>query len=199
MYRATGGTYWSYQDNWLSNQPICHWDGVTWSDGHIVGLELTNNNLQGKVPPEIGLLTNLQLLCLDHNQLSALPPEIGQLVKLRDLVLSHNQLSDLPPEIGRLTQLRTLFLHNNHLQELPPEMGQMINLSALDLSGNPLSELPAELAQLTNLKHLWLNGNRLSESLTASGRSPIGHAVACESVRSPDDCRDTNSYLLARR
>ena len=35
------------------------------------------------LPPEIGQLTSLQTLTLDHNQLAALPPEITQLTSLQ--------------------------------------------------------------------------------------------------------------------
>ena len=50
------------------------------------------------LPPEIGQLSQLDLLYLHVNQLTALPPEIGQLSQLTALWLSSNQLSALPPK-----------------------------------------------------------------------------------------------------
>ena len=55
----------------------------------------------GKLPPEIGQLTNLNVLNLAGNQLRTLPPEIGELTNLTDLCLAENQLCTLPPEIGQ--------------------------------------------------------------------------------------------------
>ncbi|MBN1431118.1 MAG: leucine-rich repeat domain-containing protein [Anaerolineae bacterium] len=155
IYEATGGENWPYQSNWLSEQPLCCWEGVTWTNGHVVALELTNNNLLGALPPEIGHLNELRMLWLDHNQLSKIPSTIGQLVKLQDLALSDNQLVVLPAEIGRLTQLQMLYLNDNRLQEIPREIGRLTNLEALDLSGNQFAEFPAEIRYLSNLKNLW--------------------------------------------
>jgi small GTP-binding protein len=48
---------------------------------------------------EIGQLTNLTLLYLSSNQLSALPLEIGQLTNLKFLDIANNPLTSPPPEI----------------------------------------------------------------------------------------------------
>jgi Leucine-rich repeat (LRR) protein len=58
------------------------------------------------LPPEIGLLTTLEILDLQENQLRALPPEIGRLTELHSLDLRENQLTTLPPEMGKLHGLR---------------------------------------------------------------------------------------------
>ena len=158
LYQATGGKSWLYQKNWLSSQSLCHWEGVMCANGRVVGLELTNGNLRGALPPEIGELTDLQMLWLDHNQLSGLPSEIGQLAHLHDLALSHNLLSELPPEICCLTGLQALFLSNNRLRELPKNIDRLTHLKVLDLSGNQLPELPTRLDQLFRLEKLWLHG-----------------------------------------
>ena len=44
-------------------------------------LELSENNLSGAIPPELGSLSNLTSLYLNENRLSgAIPPELGDLV-----------------------------------------------------------------------------------------------------------------------
>jgi len=105
LYQATNGESWSKSDGWLSDQPICTWYGVTCIEGWVVGLDLSTNELQGKLAPEIRQLFNLQTLSLWGNRLTEVPPEIGQFVNLQELDLENNQLPELPPEIGQLANL----------------------------------------------------------------------------------------------
>lgn len=115
-----------------------------------------------RLPPEIGALTALQTLRLQHNQLTTLPPEIGALTALQTLWLDNNQLTTLPPEIGALTELQTLWLHNNQLTTLPPEIGALAALQVLWLDQNQLTTLPPEIGTLTALQKLNIDNNRLT-------------------------------------
>ena len=124
-------------------------------------LHLQHNQLSS-LPPEIGRLTALTELWLNNNQLSSLPPEIGSLTALTELWLYNNQLSSLPPEIGSLTALRVLALHSNQLSSLPPEIGSLTALTNLTFVNNQLSSLPPEIGSLTALTSLWLYDNQLS-------------------------------------
>ncbi len=77
LYRATGGPAWDESENWLSDLPINTWSGVTTDeDGHVTELILSDNNLRGPLPREIGDLPHLELLWLHRNALSGtIPPE----------------------------------------------------------------------------------------------------------------------------
>ncbi len=122
-----------------------------------------------ELPPEIGQLSQLQLLELQNNQLTELPPEIGKLSQLRELHLFNNQLTELPPEIGQLSQLQRLYLKGNQLTELPPEIGQLSQLRELSLRNNQLTELPAVLDTMAEIIEKNINAlskeERESESL----------------------------------
>ena len=62
-------------------------------------LDLSNNQLTGEIPSEIGSLTNLTLLTLNGNQITGeIPPEIGNLTNLEYLYLYNNQLTGVIPE-----------------------------------------------------------------------------------------------------
>jgi len=149
LYESTDGDDWKRNDGWGTYDyrsywiDSCTWDGVICNDdGSVTKLTLGNNNLTGTIPPELGNLTNLELLSLYGNDLTG----------------------TIPPELGNLSNLEGLLLHNNNLSgSIPPELGNLSNLEHLILSGNALSSsIPKQLGYLTNLRQVTLGGNNLS-------------------------------------
>lgn len=94
-----------------------------------------------QVPMNIFDKTNTEELNLSNNNLTGSPPsQIGNLKKLKVLDLSNNDFTGVPAEIGHLKYLEILNLSNNNLTGLPNELGGLSNLKLLDLSGNNYSE-----------------------------------------------------------
>ncbi|MCP4109089.1 MAG: hypothetical protein GY749_26765, partial [Desulfobacteraceae bacterium] len=169
LYNSTDGDNWTNNTNWLTDEALSAWYGITLTDGRVTKIDLPSNNLSGTIPPEIGNLINLSDLFLTNNQLSGtIPPEIGNLVNLYNLSLSNNQLSGtIPPEIGNLTNLSYLTLLDNQLNGIiPSEIGNLVNLSGLYLATNQLTgTIPPEIGNLTNLSYLYLGSNQLSGTI----------------------------------
>ena len=141
LYNATDGENWDESDNWLSDAPLGLWYGVdTDDDGGVTELSLYDNGLNGKIPAELGSLSNLERLSLFDNGLSG----------------------EIPPELGSLSNLKRLDLYNNGLSgEIPAELGSLSNLTWLDLSGNDLSGcVPRSLEDQLNLGNSDLGGLR---------------------------------------
>jgi len=165
LYNSTKGDRWKHKYNWKKSTRVGSWYGITVSGGHVAEIYLPDNQLSGSIPPELGLLTNLQFLWLSYNQLSGrIPPELGRLTKLQTIWISYNQLSgSIPPEFGQLTNLVSLDLASNQLSgSIPPELGQLTNLEQLFLYDNYLSgSIPPELVNLKKLGTLSLRNNRL--------------------------------------
>ena len=70
IYDATNGEFWARRQNWLSNAPIGTWHGVTTNaSGRVTELNLSENQLAGEIPSELGSLASLQELHLWGNGL----------------------------------------------------------------------------------------------------------------------------------
>ena len=191
LYNATDGDNWTTKHNWLSDEPLGEWQGVTTDDdGRVTQIRLGDNNLVGSIPSDLGDLSSLEILALQDNQLSGeipvesgnlsnltelwawsnqlsgeIPSELSSLPNLQHLSLSDNRLSgEIPAALGNLSTLRSLYLNANQLSgEIPSELGNLSNLTLLDLPDNQLSgEIPAELGRLASLIELYLWGNELS-------------------------------------
>ena len=75
LYNATDGENWRNNANWLSDAPPGEWEGVyTDDDVRVTWLELNYNRLIGKIPAEMGSLSNLTWLDLRNNELSGCAP-----------------------------------------------------------------------------------------------------------------------------
>ena len=111
-------------------------------------------------------MTGLETLILSNNQLTGeIPVELGSLVNLTQLTLNNNQLTgEIPAELGRLSNLTTLRLENNGLTgAIPAALGNLAKLTELTLNTNRLTgPVPLELGGLSNLETLYLDNNRLS-------------------------------------
>lgn len=102
-------------------------------------LDISNNQITGNLPAEIGNLKSLKALNANNNLMTGIPAEIGQLPNLQIFNIDHNLLAGVPKEIGRAQSLQTLDLSNNQLTDLPSEIGSLKNLQTLNISGNNYS------------------------------------------------------------
>ncbi|KAI4346871.1 hypothetical protein L6164_007734 [Bauhinia variegata] len=116
-------------------------------------IDLSNNNLTGKIPDELGYLVGLISLNLSRNSLSGeINPLIGNLKSLEVLDLSRNHLSGkIPSTLAQLDTLGVLDLSNNRLHgKIPNGRHLQTTFDAssfagnIDLCGMPLDKICPE-------------------------------------------------------
>ncbi|XP_032894048.1 leucine-rich repeat-containing protein 10 [Amblyraja radiata] len=128
----------------------------------LIKLYLSNNNLRS-LPPELHLLSCLQILALDFNHFKEVPQVISRLRQLSCLYLGNNYLCDLPAELSSLPDLKTLWIEGNCFEQIPRVVSDMKHLRILHAECNQLSELPRELWRLRELQNIWLSSNSFCE------------------------------------
>ncbi|KAA8515211.1 hypothetical protein F0562_018390 [Nyssa sinensis] len=131
----------------------------------------------GRIPPELGNLTNLEILWLsDCDLVGPIPDSIGQLKRLTDLDLALNNLNGpIPSSLTELSSVIQIELYNNSLTGNLPVTGwsNMTALRLLDVSMNELNgTIPDELCSL-QLGSLNLYQNQFEGNLPKSiAKSP---------------------------
>jgi hypothetical protein len=174
---------------------------------YIQSIDLRINGLTGRFSSpalELGLLRDeLRVLFIQLNSIKGpLPSELGLLTGIVELGVDHNLLSGtIPTEIGNIRSIYRLSAHRNLLSgTLPTELGRLSSLlSLLWLHENRITgTIPTEMALLTNLEYVFLHSNLLNgsvpEAVCSLVEDPVGSfssqplnltidcgAVACDS------------------
>ncbi|XP_061375466.1 probable LRR receptor-like serine/threonine-protein kinase At1g06840 isoform X2 [Gastrolobium bilobum] len=163
--------------NWNKGDPCAsNWTGV-WcfdrkgADGyfHVRELYLMTMNLSGSLAPQLGQLSQLEILDFMWNNLTGtIPKEIGNITSLKLLLLNGNNLSgSLPDELGNLSNLNRLQVDENQLSgPIPDSFANLVNARHIHMNNNSFNgQLPYKLSNLSNLLHLLVDNNNLSGHL----------------------------------
>ncbi|PWA79680.1 protein kinase-like domain-containing protein [Artemisia annua] len=133
-------------------------------------LYIHNCKLEGSIPEQIGLLSNLTYLSLSQNNLTGTLPAsffnlLVSLVNLLHLDLSQNRImGPIPSTLGSMINLKFLDLSTNKLNgSIPPELSNLQSLVQMNLGDNNLDgPIPPSFGNLSALKFLNLGMNNIS-------------------------------------
>jgi len=188
LFAATGGDNWKENKNWGTDKNPKQWYGVSVNRaGEIRGLNLSNNNLVGKIPSSLGELKKLSRLHLWQNSLNGeIPKRFGDLTNLSKLDLIGNNLSgELSlPVIRLIASMRlkwgrqSVYLQSyGHPSVLAgPGFTLPMNIDTLgaDITELDLSQccliggIPESIGAMTHLTQLFLSKNMLTGAIPAS-------------------------------
>ena len=137
-------------ERWLDKSHECEWFGIRCDStgkysatDSIASINLKKNNLQGAIPTELFLLSDLMALTLANNKFisGSIPSSVSSLTKLTLLDFSNNALSgSLPESIYAMTSLRSINVASNRIAGIVSEnISNLQHLSVLQLNNNELS------------------------------------------------------------
>ena len=144
FYNSTNGANWTNNTNWLNGQ-VSTWAGINVNLGRVYTINLSNNNITGTIPTDIGNLTGLRNIILNDNQITGeIPSQIGLLTELSVLMLMNNQMSgNIPVEIANLNMSNLSLSFNNFTGSIPNTVGTWEVLYNLRLNDNHFTNLPS--------------------------------------------------------
>ncbi|CAL9089716.1 leucine-rich repeat receptor-like kinase protein FLORAL ORGAN NUMBER1 [Musa acuminata AAA Group] len=161
--------------NWdPASADYCSFSGVACDENsRVVALNFTGVQLNGTLPPEIGILSGLVNLTVScSGVVGPLPMELAALPSLRLLNVSNNNFSGAFPHVGPggFPTLEVIDAYNNNFSgRLPLGLAAAPRLRYLHLGGNYFNgTIPKEYSDIKNLEYLGLNGNALTGRVPAS-------------------------------
>jgi hypothetical protein len=145
--QAYTNTTWDDLRGWLVNANECdNWYGIGCDSINLGGdvgkqnvvaaVNLFNNNVNGTIPADLGLLTALTYFSVNDNALmGTLPASIGQWTALKYFIVSNNAMTGtIPASIGNWSQIQSAtFYFNQFTGAMPNGICPYINATIGEL------------------------------------------------------------------
>merc|ERR1719498_1413520 len=145
--------------------------------GHVIGLELVDNNLYGTIAPDIADLESLLKIDVsttasqyhnhpnkNRNRIRGVIPSLAKISRLEELTFSGNELVALPGDLYLNGEtLRLISGSYNMITQLPKYMNRFQELHTIELDHNLLDgPIPPDIGFMPKMRYLHLDSNRLS-------------------------------------
>lgn len=149
----------------LSDNSIASIDPAIGKLSALFDLQISGNGQVSSFQPAIMQLKGLQTLRLWNFGFETAPGGIEGLTQLQTLCLAHNDLREFPVAALKLAHLSYLNLGDNVLDAVPSELGTLSELNYFGIYDNPVQDIPvAALKHLTQLQWLAAWGTQIPAS-----------------------------------
>jgi Leucine-rich repeat (LRR) protein len=179
---------WTTTTGWLTTNE-CIWFGITCDENGSVteitfydydGVDESNaiNGFVGSIPPDIGLLTSLQLFSMRSNDVTGTIPEsIGQCNKMKLFDISGGSVIEtLPSSLGLWTDLLLFDVSENEIiGSMPESTSSWIYITGFSVFSNQLSgSIPSFVTQWSRLNFFAMYGNKLTGTVPEDFGNLVG-------------------------
>ena len=174
LYDETRGLRWDNHTNWLVNDDVCTWFGITCYTaetttdarriGHVQQVDLTGNHLVGTLPHVVYELPYIESIIVRNNaDLNVSFTNIKEAQHLKTFIISGTLVTTFEG-IQDATLLEQFHLTDMDLTgPFPSELLQLTNLQGLFVNFNKFTgTIPTTIGGLTNLQQLYLYQNDLT-------------------------------------
>ncbi|KAL7472640.1 hypothetical protein ACHAXS_013019 [Conticribra weissflogii] len=175
MYFSLGGDNWNYgaigsgEGEWMSPLNYCEWgptiqtqDGGSYEMlecdefGNVLNLNMQSNNMEGTIPPEIGVLVYLtSYISFFNAQTGPIPTSLGLILPLQTFDVESNNMDGelFKPEFHGLQEIVNFRASlNNFRGTIPTEIGQWTKLQNLWFAQNFITgTLPTEIGNCVDM------------------------------------------------
>jgi len=102
LYYSLGGNGWTNNTNWLSHKSYCEWYGIKCNRAQtaIQEIDLSDNNVVGEIPLELGVVDSVILILLNGNAITGRLPGgvFAGMPLLFGLYVQNNELTGFIPD-----------------------------------------------------------------------------------------------------
>jgi hypothetical protein len=161
---STNIAKWKKSKHWNdSSRSVCDWYGIGCNAaGRVISVVLKSNGLDGALPAEMKLLTELETLhlqgsrpanyqgCSTMNFKNSSMSPLYNLQKLKDLDFEYSCIAGTLDGVNGMKAMQSFQVHGNYISgTIPKEIGELTDLVTLKMGRNPITgTLPA----ITTLK-----------------------------------------------
>lgn len=180
---VSGG--WRTVDNWGEGDPCWDaWYGITCDEhGHVIAIELVDNNLYGTIAKSINQLTSLLKIDVsttattyhNHvnrfaNRIRGIVPSLAKISRIEEIIISGNSITALPDDLYlNGPSLRLISASYNMLTEMPKYLNRYLSLHTLELDHNNIvGFMPPDLGFMFNARYIHLDNNKLSGEMPST-------------------------------
>ncbi|UAM99617.1 leucine-rich repeat domain-containing protein [Polaribacter litorisediminis] len=128
----------------------------------ITEIHTTSLAINGPMPTEIGVFTELTHLHIPNSGINTIATELKNATKLEELYLNNNSITAIPNDFYDLVKLKILNINNNQIPSIAAGLGNFLDLEQLYFSNTQVDLIPTTIGNLKKLQTLEFASTRIS-------------------------------------